>query len=92
MKNRPKQIDISDLAFFVAFLLLFQSCKETLQIDSVTKQPKLGTKSVKILEVAGLEFRDLNKNDTLDPYEDWRLTAEERSTDSNADQYNAYEK
>tara|TARA_R110002020_G_scaffold83108_3_gene205932 strand:+ start:54754 stop:56808 length:2055 start_codon:yes stop_codon:yes gene_type:complete len=81
MKNRPKQIDISDLAFFVAFLLLFQSCKETLQIDSVTKQPKLGTKSVKILEVAGLEFRDLNKNDTLDPYEDWRLTAEERSTD-----------
>ncbi|RIV70485.1 glycoside hydrolase family 3 protein [Flagellimonas aequoris] len=36
---------------------------------------------VKILTVDRFAFKDLNKNGTLDPYEDWRLTAEERATD-----------
>src|SRR5688572_33346519 len=44
-------------------------------------QPVLGTRSVKIMEVAGLKFKDLNKNGKLDGYEDWRLTASERSKD-----------
>ena len=34
-------------------------------------QPALGTRSVKILEVSGLKFKDLNKNGVLDKYEDW---------------------
>jgi len=29
----------------------------------------------------GFAFKDLNKNDQLDPYEDWRLTIEERASD-----------
>ncbi|WP_294276995.1 glycoside hydrolase family 3 N-terminal domain-containing protein [uncultured Chryseobacterium sp.] len=36
---------------------------------------------LKILTVNGKKFKDLNKNGTLDRYEDWRLTAEERSKD-----------
>ncbi|HRR16982.1 MAG TPA: hypothetical protein P5320_09675, partial [Bacteroidales bacterium] len=44
-------------------------------------QPVLGTRSVGIIEKRGLKFRDLNKNGKLDKYEDWRLTAEERSRD-----------
>ncbi|WP_276368840.1 glycoside hydrolase family 3 N-terminal domain-containing protein [Chryseolinea sp. H1M3-3] len=36
---------------------------------------------IKILTVDGLAFKDLNKNETLDKYEDWRLTAEERAKD-----------
>lgn len=44
-------------------------------------QPVLGTRSVPILEKHGLKFRDLNKNGSLDKYEDWRLTPEERSRD-----------
>src|SRR5688572_33004870 len=44
-------------------------------------QPVLGTRSVKIIEVAGLKFKDFNKNGKLDGYEDWRLTASERSKD-----------
>ncbi len=36
---------------------------------------------VKILTVAGLAFKDLNKNGTLDPYEDWRLPADVRAKD-----------
>jgi beta-glucosidase len=44
-------------------------------------QPVLGTRSVTILEKQGLKFRDLNKNGSLDKYEDWRLSADERSKD-----------
>ena len=44
-------------------------------------QPVLGTRSAKIIEVAGLKFKDLNKNGKLDNYEDWRLTASQRSKD-----------
>ena len=44
-------------------------------------QPVLGHRSVEILKVDNLEFKDLNKNGKLDKYEDWRLSAEERSAD-----------
>ncbi len=36
---------------------------------------------VKILTVDRFAFKDLNKNGVLDPYEDWRLTADERAKD-----------
>lgn len=42
-------------------------------------QPKLVTKSKNIIEVDGFKFKDLNNNGVLDPYEDWRLSAEERA-------------
>jgi beta-glucosidase len=45
------------------------------------KQPVLGSRSAKILQIAGLKFKDLNKNGQLDKYEDWRLPAEARSKD-----------
>ncbi len=51
------------------------------QNKSVPKQPVLGTRSVQIIQANGLKFKDLNKNGKLDKYEDWRLSAEERSQD-----------
>ena len=39
------------------------------------------TSGVKILTVDGFAFKDLNKNGELDPYEDWRLSAQERAAD-----------
>ena len=36
---------------------------------------------VTILTEDGYAFKDLNRNGTLEPYEDWRLTAEERAED-----------
>ncbi|MCC8198861.1 MAG: glycoside hydrolase family 3 C-terminal domain-containing protein [Tannerellaceae bacterium] len=36
---------------------------------------------VKIITKDGLQFKDLNKNGKLDPYEDWRLPVEERAED-----------
>ena len=58
-----------------AFLL--GSCTE----KSSFVQPTLGTRSAQFLKVGGFQFKDLNKNGTLDKYEDWRLTPEERSVD-----------
>jgi beta-glucosidase len=39
------------------------------------------TSGVTILTNNGFAFKDLNKNGTLDRYEDWRLSAEERAKD-----------
>lgn len=39
------------------------------------------TSGLKLLTVEGYAFKDLNRNGKLDPYEDWRLTPEERSAD-----------
>jgi beta-glucosidase len=36
---------------------------------------------IKIITVEGLAFKDLNKNGSLDKYEDWRLSADERAKD-----------
>ncbi len=44
-------------------------------------QPELVAKVKNIIEVDGYQFKDLNDNGELDPYEDWRLTAEERADD-----------
>ena len=45
------------------------------------KGPELGFTSAPILEDKGCAFKDLNRNGMLDPYEDWRLTAEQRAKD-----------
>jgi len=44
-------------------------------------QPALGHRSVPLLTVSGLQFKDLNRNGKLDKFEDWRLTPEERADD-----------
>lgn len=44
-------------------------------------QPLLGYRSVTLLTVEGYQFKDLNRNGKLDPYEDWRLSNEIRAKD-----------
>ena len=43
------------------------------------QQPELEVRSKKIIKVDGLEFKDLNGDGKLDPYEDWRLSPQERA-------------
>ena len=43
--------------------------------ENRSAQPKLNAKVIPIIEVEGLNFKDLNKNNQLDMYEDWRLPA-----------------
>jgi len=43
------------------------------------EQPHLEVKSKNIIDVDGLKFKDLNNDGKLDPYEDWRLSPQERA-------------
>lgn len=45
------------------------------------RQPNLQVRSKQLISVDGLDFKDLNGNGELDPYEDWRLTPPERAAD-----------
>lgn len=49
--------------------------------SSALAQPDFGATSMPILSQSGYQFKDLNKNGKVDPYEDWRLSAEERTRD-----------
>ncbi|MEM9722725.1 MAG: glycoside hydrolase family 3 N-terminal domain-containing protein [Bacteroidota bacterium] len=46
-----------------------------------SQQVDLGYRSVNLLEVDGFQFKDLNRDGNLNPYEDWRLSPSERSED-----------
>lgn len=45
------------------------------------EQPVLGARSAEILVKDGYQFKDLNKNGEVDPYEDWRKSDSERVAD-----------
>ena len=45
------------------------------------QQPDLGSHTSRFIEKDGLKFRDLDGDGQLSPYEDWRLSAEERAAD-----------
>ncbi len=47
--------------------------------ENAPEQPVLSARVKEIIEVDGYQFKDLNDNGELDPYEDWRLSAEERA-------------
>ncbi len=63
------------LMIFLALLLSLNGFAQN------TTQPELGTRVAKVLRVDGLLFKDLNKNDKLDKYEDWRLPLDVRVND-----------
>lgn len=45
------------------------------------EQPKIETRVKSHVHVGALDFKDLNANGILDPYEDWRLTPAQRAAD-----------
>ena len=55
----------------------------TIEADEITGQVKLTYVEgvTPILEVDGLKFKDMNKNGTLDVYEDWRVDTDARVAD-----------
>ena len=62
-------------------LWLASVASPVLGADSGARQPVLGYRSARLLQVQGLTFKDLNGNGRLDPYEDWRLPAAVRAHD-----------
>ncbi len=83
----------SPIAIFLMSLMLVACDKnevtenqldDNIRIINQTKGPSLGyslNSGVSILDQDGLKFKDLNKNNILDPYEDWRQSIEARAKD-----------
>jgi len=68
-------MNIKPLSLAVSALLL----SATASPDNT--QPELSQREVTLLTVDGLQFKDLNHSGKLEPYEDWRLTPQERAAD-----------
>lgn len=80
-ENKKRSTTFISCLLFGCTLLL--SCGQNGKTSSnkSQSQPNLGYRTAKILDVDGLQFKDLNRNSQLDDYEDWRLTHTERSQD-----------
>ena len=74
MKNLFKKV----ISLAAAGSLLLTACPA---MAEETVQPELVAKVKNIITVDGYQFKDLNDNGTLDVYEDWRKTPEERADD-----------
>ena len=82
MEVRASEVDEEAAAAEEAYLE--SNCEfSVIEADETTGQVELsyieGTTT--ILEVDGLKFKDLNKNGTLDVYEDWREETDTRVAD-----------
>lgn len=80
LKIKPALLSLHMLSLFM--LTCYSCSTKTEKYSGIySSQPTLGYRTVKILEVDGLQFKDLNRNNELDGYEDWRLSFGERSND-----------
>src|SRR4029079_11936867 len=62
-------------------VLVFAAAETMAANGKPVEQPEIGARVVKVLRVDGLLFKDLDKNGTLDAYEDWRRPIDERVED-----------
>jgi beta-glucosidase len=73
---------MSAMRLSVVALLLALSPSSFLRGQTAeARQVMLGHRSVPLITVGGLQFKDLNRNGKLDRFEDWRLSPEERADD-----------
>ena len=75
MKNSIKRL----IALAVAAALMLSLAPAALAEGSLLAQVRLAARVKDIITVDNLQFKDLNDNGELDPYEDWRLSPEERA-------------
>ena len=76
MKNAWKKV----ASLMLAAALGVTACPVALA-EEAPVQPELVARVKNIIEVDDYQFKDLNDNGALNPYEDWRLTPEERAED-----------
>ena len=74
--------------FALLVVVMLAACSQQEKSTYVTVEqeggPTLGyspQSGVKVLTIDGLKFKDLNRNDSLDGYEDWRLSSQQRAAD-----------
>ncbi|MFB2555328.1 glycoside hydrolase family 3 protein [Herbiconiux liangxiaofengii] len=79
-KTRARRVGRATLVGAVA-LPLIGGAIVAAPAQAAEVQPELGTRTADIITVDGLQFRDLDGDAGLTPYEDWRLTSAERAAD-----------
>ena len=57
------------------------ACNDDDNDGPIYKQPEISARAKSVLTVGGYRFKDLNGSGQLDPYEDWRLSLQERIDD-----------
>lgn len=81
MKLRSSLLQKSIHFLLIIGLVAFLMNQSAGKLYAEEKAPNVETRVKEIIEVDGKAFRDLNANDQLDAYEDWRLPVEERVYD-----------
>ncbi len=81
MKKGSKIQIVTFLLATLIFCLTFSCGNKNSENSKSIEQPLLGYRTVNLLPIDGFNFKDLNKNGELDPYEDWRRSVDERSKD-----------
>ena len=77
MTYKPLNSTVTALAL-TSLPLILGSCFSG---DLAFTQSQLDARSLSVVSVEGHQFKDHNKNGSLDPYEDWRLSVEQRVAD-----------
>ena len=77
--NRMKRLSRIALSASLALILVLSAIPIAMSVER--KSIPVAAKAKSIITVDGLEFKDLNSNGSLDIYEDWRLSADERAKD-----------
>jgi beta-glucosidase len=65
----------------VALLLGCATARCNTATNTSAAQPHLGARTIPLIHKNGAEFRDLNRDGMLEPYEDWRLPIAARAVD-----------
>ena len=78
MKVRLRKILSTSLAVFLSVSLFIPQAKA---VNKQNVQPEMEYRVKGKLSVNGKEFKDLNGNGKLDPYENWQLSDDERVKD-----------
>ena len=78
----------ASLAGFSLLAIVLAGCAANAQVQAplqapvmAHEQPVISSRAVPVISVEGLRFRDLDRDGALTPYEDWRLSAEQRAAD-----------
>ncbi len=79
MLTNMKKVFKRSVSVLAALTLLFSLLPVCFAHAEGAEQKELAATVKNIITVDGLEFKDLNGNGELDPYEDWRLDAETRA-------------
>jgi len=74
-----KFFTMNKAGFLMTMLVAFAMQDAVAQTSPDKKQPFLGHRSAKLINVGKLQFKDLNRNGKLDAYEDWRLSNDARA-------------